>query len=160
MDFTAVISSRRAVRKYKSDPVPESKMQKLYEALNLAPSGNNAQPYEFIFVRDGAVRKQIVSEGCHQEFIGEAPVLMVAVCDPGKSFDAAIAVDHLILAATNEGLGTCWIGWIEREPIKNILGIPAEKEVPVLVPIGFPAENPPAKPRKPLGQIIRFDKYQ
>ena len=159
MDFAKVIANRRSIRKYKNDPVPPRKLQRLYDALRLAPSGGNHQNHCFIFVQDPAKRMQIATEACHQEFAKEAPVLMVACCDPGGSFDAAIAVDHMVLAATNAGLGTCWVGWFERDVVKRILGIPAGKEVAIMVAIGYADEQPAARPRKVLEELIMADKY-
>ncbi len=159
MDFNEVIARRRSIRKYKADPVPDAKLRKLQEALRLAPSAANRQEYAFIFVRDARKRQQIAAEAGHQDFLGQAPVLMAAVCEPGRAFDVAIAVDHMILAAANEGLGTCWVGWFEREPVKRVLGIPDSKDVPILVPIGYADEVPEARPRKPLGDLIMTDGY-
>ncbi|HEX3045951.1 MAG TPA: nitroreductase family protein [Bacillota bacterium] len=154
MEFTEVITQRRAIRHYKSDPIPSEKMAKLYEALQLAPSGNNRQPYRFYFVTDPEKRREIVTQACHQEFILEAPVIMVATCERGDDFNVAIAVDHLILAAVNEGLGTCWVGWFEREAVRQILDIPETQDIPILVPIGYPAQNPAPRPRKPISELI------
>ncbi|SFQ48393.1 nitroreductase family protein [Caldicoprobacter faecalis] len=155
MEFMDVISKRRAIRKYKKDPIPEEKLQRLFQALRLAPSGNNRQPYRFIFVRDEKVRREIVQRACYQDFLYDAPVIMVACCEPGRSFDTAIAVDHLVLAATNEGLGTCWVGWFDRDAVKEILGIECNMDVPILVPIGYPDESPPARPRKTLEELVK-----
>jgi nitroreductase len=159
MDFTKVIAQRRSVRKYKKDPLPERKLRRLYEALRLAPSGGNRQNHCFIFVKDEAKRLQIATQACHQEFVAQAPILMAACCEPGGSFDVAIAVDHMILAAANAGLGTCWVGWFERDIVKRILGVPDSKEVPILVAIGSADEEPPARPRKPLEDLIMTDRY-
>jgi nitroreductase len=160
MKFADVIAKRRSIRKYKPDAVPEAKLRKLHEALRMAPTAANRQSFAFVFVHDKAKREQIAKEAGHQEFLSEAPVLMVAVCEPGASFDVAIAVDHMIMTATDEGLGTCWVGWFEREPVKRILGIPEAKEVPILVTIGLPAEQPEARPRKPLEELIMRDQYR
>ena len=160
MELTKVISTRRSIRKYKSDPVPERKLRRLYEALRLAPSGANRQNRFFVFVRDAETRKRIAAEAGHQEFVAEAPVLMVAGCEPGGSFDVAIAVDHMVLAATNLGLGTCWVGWFEREPVKRILGIPAAKEVAILVTIGYSNEEPAARPRKAVEELVMLERYK
>lgn len=159
MEFSKVISSRRAIRKYKKDPIPEEKLHRLFEALSAAPSGNNREPYKFIFVREKEQRAKIASQACHQEFLTEVPLLMVACCDKGKAFDTAIAVDHLVLAATNEGLGTCWIGWFEKEVVREILAIPETMEIPILISIGYADETPPVKPRKSLDELIAMDRY-
>ncbi len=159
MEFKDVIAARRSIRKYKKRPVGKGKLRTLQKALRTAPSGANRQDYAFIFVTDPKKRAQIAKEAGHQEFLAQAPVMVVAVCSPGGSFDAAIAIDHMVLAATDEGLGTCWVGWFEREPVKRILGIPEGKEVPILITVGYAAEEPEARPRKPLGKLIMQDAY-
>jgi nitroreductase len=155
MDFMEVISKRRAIRKYKKDPIPDEKLEKLFQALRLAPSGNNRQPYKFIFVKDENTRHEIVRRACHQDFLYDAPVLMVACCEPGRAFDTAIAVDHMVLAATNEGLGTCWVGWFERDAVREILEIDSKMEIPILVPIGYADQRPEEKPRKPIEELVK-----
>jgi nitroreductase len=154
MEFTDVITKRRAIRNFKQDVIPEEKLQKLYKALQAAPTGNNRQPFKFFFIKDVALRQKIVTQACHQDFLSQPPVLMVACCEKGDSFNVAIAVDHMILAATNEGLGTCWVGWFEKEPVARLLNIPAGMDIPILVPIGYANENPAAKPRKPISEIV------
>lgn len=159
MDFNKVIQARRSIRQYKTDAIPEAVFPRLIEALSLAPSGNNGQPCTFIFVRDPAVKARLVHEGCHQEGFVDAPLIVVACCKPDHELDCAIAIDHLILAATNEGLGTCWVGWIERDRIRAVLGIPEDIAVPIVIPVGYAAENPDARPRKPVSELIRHDAY-
>ncbi len=159
MEFKDVIAARRSIRRYKKRTVGKARLRRLQQALRTAPSGANRQDYAFIFVTDPKKRAQIAKEAGHQEFLAQAPVLVVAVCTPGESFNVAIAVDHMILAATDEGLGTCWIGWFEREPVKRILGIPEAKEVPILVTVGYAAEDPDPRPRKPLSRLIMQDAY-
>jgi nitroreductase len=79
---------------------------------------------------------------------------MVACCEKGDSISTAIAVDHMVLAATDEGLGTCWVGWFEKEVARKILNIPSNMEIPILIPIGYADENPSAKPRKEISELI------
>jgi nitroreductase len=160
MDFSQVIRERRSIRKFRKDPIPDSAFQRLREALSLAPSANNNQPCRFAFVRDQDIRARIVGKACHQDELLDAPLIVVAGCPRGAEFDCAIAMDHLILAAMNEGLGSCWVGWIERDEIRKIFGIPPEIEIPVIVPIGYAAESPDARSRKPLRELIQEDAFQ
>jgi len=159
MEFRDVIAARRSIRRYSKRRVGRQKLRRLYRALQLAPSGANRQNYRFVFVTDEAKRRRIAREAGHQEFLAEAPVIMAAVCEPGEEFNAAIAVDHMVLAATDEGLGTCWVGWFEREPVRKVLGIPKAKAVPILVTIGHAAERPEARARKPLKELIALNSY-
>jgi len=154
MDFNEVIKKRRAIRKYKKKEVSDEKLQKLYEAIKLAPSGNNRQPYKFLFVKDTEKRKEIVSKACHQDFLYDAPILMIACCEKGKNFDTAIAVENMVLAATNEGLATCYIGWFERDVVSKILNIPDGMEPCILVPIGYGDETPEEKDKKSIEELV------
>jgi nitroreductase len=106
------------------------------------------------FISDFEIRREIVTKACHQEFILEAPVMTVACCEPGHDFDVAIAVDHLVLAATDQGLGTCWVGWFERDVVKKILKLSEVLEVPILIPIGYPAESPELRTRKTVEEMV------
>ena len=159
MEYTQLIRTRRSIRSFEDTPIPDGQLEILYDALRRAPSGNNRQPYRFIFVKDPDLRHEIAVKACHQDHIGQAPVIMVACCEKGHSFDVAIAVDHMILAAANEGIGSCWVGWTEREIIKQILGIPGDIEVPIIVPLGYASEEPPEKARKPIDELIGIDRY-
>jgi len=160
MELWDVLAKRRSIRKYSKRAVSGRKLCRLYKALQLAPSGGNKQNYGFIFVTDAEKRRQIAEQASHQDFLAGAPVLMAAVCEPGGGFNVAIAVDHMILAATDEGLGTCWVGWFEREPVKRILGVPDSKEVPILVTIGHPLEKPGPRARKSLEELVMHDEYR
>ena len=155
VDFMEGLAIRGAIRMYKKDPVPDENLVMLYVALRLAPSGNNRQPYKFIFVKDENTRHEIVRRAWHQDCLYDAPVIMIACCEQGRAFDTAIAVDHMVLSATNEGLGTCWVGWFEREPVREILGIDSSMEIPILVPIGYADECPEAKPRKSIQELVK-----
>lgn len=159
MEFSNVIRVRRSIRKFKSDVISEEKIEKLREAIRIAPTGSNNQPFKFIFVTNPAIRKELVEKACHQPDFAQAPLIIVPCCENGAAFDAAIAVDHLILAATDAGLGSCWVGWLEREEIKLLLNIPQDREVPVIIPIGYADESPDARSRKSLNEIILENTY-
>ena len=155
MDFYQVIETRRSVRSYKPDPVPEDVLKKVLNAARIAPSGSNRQPWKFIIIKDEERKKKMVELCEGQSFVAEAPVLIVAcgrnihynrggwMGDYSMIVDVAIAVDHLTLAARAEGLGTCWIGSFDNEGIKKFLNIPEDINVVVLTPLGYP-ESPDA----------------
>lgn len=156
MEFIQVIKNRRSVRKYKNDPIPDEILNKILESARLAPSGGNSQPWHFIVVKDFN-KKGMLDISSWAE---NAPVIIVGCTEASNTTDIAIAFEHLILAATNFGLGTCWIGrWGADDEIKKVLGIPAHIHVIAVTPLGYPNESPPIKERKPLSQIVHNEKF-
>ncbi len=170
MDVYEAIRARRSVREYQDRPVPEELLQRLFEAVRLAPSARNCQEWRFVAVRDAGLRRRIAVDAAAQPFIGDAPVLLAccAITDgrvmrcgqPAYTVDVAIAMDHLTLVAAAEGLGTCWIGSFDETLVKELLGIPAQMRVVQLMPLGWPADKAPAaKNRLPVAGILRFEKW-
>jgi len=169
MDVYEAIHKRRSVRAYQNRPVEDEKLRRIFEAARLAPSAANRQPWKFVLVKDRK-RRQDLAEAAHgQSFVGEAPVVIAAValrpdyimsCDvPGYAVDLAIAVDHITLAAVAEGLGTCWIGAFNQERAREILEIPENYKIVALLPLGYPADEGGPKMRKPLEEIICYEKF-
>jgi len=173
LDFYEVIRTRRSIRSYKPDPIPEEVLTRVLDAARIAPSGSNRQPWKFIVVKDEELKRRI-AKACHsQMFIAEAPVVIVAcgynihynrgeyMGDFSMLVDVSIAFTHLILAARAEGLGTCWIGSFNNEEIKRILGIPEEVNVVAITPLGYPKDEEFREPgpRKPLSEIMSVDKF-
>jgi len=127
MDIYEIIKARRSVRAYEDRPVSDELLGRLLEAARWAPSASNLQPWKLVVVRDAGRRRDLAVAARQQLFIAQAPVVVAAVAlDPGRlmpcevppyAVDAAIAIDHLTLAAAAEGLGTCWIGAFVQEPI-------------------------------------------
>ncbi len=168
MEVFEAIKNRYSCRSYKEESIPEEKLKKVLEAARLAPSASNAQGWKFIVIKDSEKRKK-VSEAAGQNFLFQAPVIIAPVSleperimscgTPAYAVDLAIAVDHMTLAAAEEGLGTCWIGAFSQEEIKKILGIPKEYKVVVLLPLGFPADKPGPKNRKNLEEVTSVDSF-
>jgi len=171
MSILEIIRRRKSIREYREDPIPEDVLFRVLEAARLAPSGKNLQPWKFIIVRDKRLRMKLAQASNRQYFMAEAPVVIVACGFPDKCYsrmgrymkswpvDVAIALEHLILQAEEENLGTCWIGAFEEKEVKSILGIPEEVRVLALTPLGYPAATPPSRKRKDLEEIISYDKY-
>lgn len=169
MGVFEIIKTRRSVRSYKSEPLPEEKLKKILEAARLAPSAHNAQPWKFIVVKDAEKRKKLAEAALNQDFVAEAPVVIAAVGlepdhvmssgVPAFAVDLAIAIDHMTLTATEEGLGTCWVGAFSQEKVKKILEIPEEYKVVILLPLGFPADTPGIKSRKNIEDIVCYEKF-
>ncbi len=175
MDFYQVIKTRRSVRSYKPDPIPEEVLMRVLNSARIAPSGNNRQPWKFIIIKDEERKKKMIELCKGQKFVAEAPVLIVAcgrnihynrgewMGDYSMIVDVAIAVDHLTLSARAEGLGTCWIGSFDNEGIKKFLGIPKDVNVVALTPLGYPKDPSIFKEtenRKKLEEIICYEKWE
>ena len=164
MDVFEAIKVRRSIRRYKKGAeIPEEHLQRILEAARLAPSAANRQPWRFIVVKDPEVKRRL-AEACRgQMFIADASVVVVALGDPSVSRwylqDPMIAVEHMVLEATELGYGTCWIGAFDEEAVKRVLDIPAGLKVVCALPIGVPDESPTARSRKPLDEIFYLDKY-
>jgi len=168
MDLEQVIRERRSIRKYKADPVPAEKLNKILEAARLAPSAHNNQEWKFIVVYNAEIREKI-SIAAGQDFIAGAPVVIAAValnpedimsCEvPTYAVDLAIAVEHMVLQAHNEGLGTCWIGAFNQEEVKTILKVPEEYKIVALLPIGVPDETPAPRPRKNIEEVVCKEQF-
>ncbi len=170
MDLFETIESRRSIRSYEDREVEEEKLTRALEAARRAPSAGNAQEWRFVVVRDEDSRRQLVEAAKGQEFVGQAPVVIVACAadhdhvmscgHPSHLIDVAIAIDHLTLAARALGLGTCWVGAFDPDKVRRILGIPDSVEVIELVPLGYPTAWPDAKARKDLEQITHYERWR
>jgi nitroreductase len=179
MSVLDIISRRTSCRAYQSDPVPETALAQILEAARLAPSACNRQPWRFAVVRDAGVRRRIVEEGflpgIRMTWALDAPVLIVtgmelsifthrvAASVSGVRYpwiDIGIAGEHLVLAASELGLGTCWIGWIRPRVIARALGWPRSIRVAAVITVGYPLDpeprNLPSASRKPLDEIAKW----
>ena len=120
MNVMDAIKTRKSVRAYAYRPVEDDTLNRILEAARLAPSASNRQEWRFVIVREPEIRKKLARVAGDQEFVGDAPVVVIACADtdghvmkcghPCYLIDVAIALDHIALAATELGLGTCWIG--------------------------------------------------
>ena len=146
MDIFETIRKRKSVRSYEPTPIPEQVLTQVLDAARLAPSAGNAQPWHFIIVRDGDKRARI-AKGCrYGRFLAESPAVIVACGDQKASpnwyaIDTAIALEHLVLATTALGLGTCWIGAFDKEFIREMLKLPERFDIVALMALGYPRKK-------------------
>ena len=165
MEFVDVVRRRRSIRKYRPDPVPQAKIDEVLEAARLAPSWANGQCCRFVVVTDPKVKHALAEAG--NEWIEHAPVIIAVCADPRQSgvkkdqsyylVDVGIAMEHLVLAAADQGLGTCWIGWFDEQKARQALGVPKEIRVVATTPLGYPDEDPEPRSRRSLGEIVSRD---
>jgi nitroreductase len=176
MDVMEAIRRRRSVREFRGDPIPPDVLERVTEALRLAPSACNYQPWRFVLVTDPDLKAE-VAVACHEQmFVAGAPVVVAACALPrgaykrmGESWnsadvDVAIAVDHLTLAAAAEGLGTCWIGSFDEKALKRLLLVPEEAKIVALTPLGYPRHpslirSVTPEDRKPRSEVFSTDRW-
>ncbi|MGC9515895.1 nitroreductase family protein [Methanocrinis sp.] len=170
MEVTEAIQKRRSIRKYQNRKVDNDRLDRVLEAARLAPSAKNLQEWRFVVVRDEGRRKRLAEAAKGQTFVGDAPVV-IAACATVTDYvmtcgqltypiDLAIAVEHMVLQAAEEGLGTCWIGAFYEEEVKKVLNIPPQVRVVALLPLGYPDESPASRPRKEMDEIVAFESWK
>ena len=168
MTFSDLVRSRYSVRSYSARPVEDEKLRAVLEAGRVAPTAKNIQPAFVYAVRSPDALGRLRA-ACKMAF--DAPVVLVICADLSSSFvspftdrnfgdtDAAIVTDHMMLLATELGLGTCWVGWFDPAPIKEALGIPDSLTIMNLLPMGYPSEDAAPSPRhserKPMEGFAR-----
>ncbi|MFC1954289.1 nitroreductase family protein [Chloroflexota bacterium] len=169
MEVQEAIEKRKSIRSYKDEPIPENKLQKVLEAARLAPSGGNRQEWKFVVVRDEEKRKQLSKAANGQAHVAAAPVVIAGVatgaernmmCEvPAYPVDLSVAIDHMTLAAVEEGLGSCWIGAFSQDEARRIIGVPDTHKIVSLLTLGLPADDGRPKTRKSIDEIICYDIY-
>jgi nitroreductase len=197
MDVFEAIETRRSIRRYRDQPVPQDVLDKIMEAARLAPSSSNVQSWKFKVVTDAATRRELRDIASGQKFVEQAPVVIVCCLDMeafkergkrslelmtrGKvrpnlemilrsvrasrnteydeervvingTMNVAIAVQNMVLAAEALGLGTCWVRAFSAPAVERLLNVP--QGLRVLLPLGYPDESPPPRPRKSMDEIL------
>jgi len=171
--FLKLVSRRRSVRKYKPQPVEKEKLLVCLEAARLAPSACNGQPYKFIVVSDPAAKDRLSGaafSGIYSpcKFAAGAGALVVVVSQKGSAaawlgnqmrdtnfrlMDIGIAAEHFVLAAEEQGLATCWLGWFNAKAAAKTLTLPSGSKAEVMLSVGYADETPPARKRKSMEEI-------
>lgn len=165
MNFYEVIKKRCSIRSYKPNPVEEEKLNRILEAARMAPSAANRQPICFVIIKDEKTKQQL-KRVYDEKWFYTAPIIICVCSIPEKAWirsdgrnyadiDAAIAMDHLILAATEEGLATCWVAAFKVSILKSILKLPPGVEPIAMTPIGYPQDIPEPTYRKPIEDIVK-----
>jgi nitroreductase len=166
MEFQELIAQRYSVRAYKPDDVPSNMIDKILEAARLAPTAANRQSFKLFVIKTAGFKDELKNI-YHQEWFTQAPYV-IGICGipegswirkDGKNYadvDSAIVMDHVILAATNMGLGTCWIGAFDPNAARKFLDLSQEMEPIAFTPIGYPADHVRIKKRKPIDKLVRY----
>jgi len=181
MTFQELINARQSIRKYKDKPVERKKIEKLIEAVHLAPSACNSQPWKLIIVDEPELKNEVARATFSKtisfnKFAVQAPVIAVLVIEKAKLiaqiggsiknqeypyYDIGIAAAHFCLQATELGLGTCMIGWFDEKKIQQLLNIPEKRKVGLVITLGYPPDNYKLrkKIRKSVEEICGFNQY-
>lgn len=176
------IAERRSVRRFAPSPVSDEQILEILGAARLAPSSRNTQPWRFLVVRDEETKKRIVAADHGQSWMLEAPVFIVCLTDIRTSIseeemrcpednrgseallcmvkDTGTAVGYMLLQIQHMGLAACWTGWFEQKDMRRAAGLPDNMFVSAVVPVGYPAEAPEARPRKAVEELAQFEKWE
>jgi len=169
VDFFETIAARYSVRGYKPDPVPDELLDKVLEAARRAPTAANRQPFRLVVVQTRG-REEELARVYGRPWFTQAPLVVAVIAVPGEAWrrmddkpyhevDAAIAMDHLILAATALGLGTCWIAAFDPAAAREVLGLPDDVEPIAFTPLGWPDKEPRGTGRRPLAELVKRERW-
>ncbi len=179
MKFLDLVQTRQSDRAYLDKPVETDKLDRILEAARLAPSACNAQPWKLIVVTDPEKRMQIADATASKllsmnHFTKQAPIQLVLVEENANftssvggwatnkhypHIDLGIIASHVTLAATDEGLGSCIIGWCDEKKVQNALEIPKNKRVMLVILLGYSSQSKREKKRKTIAEIVSYNKY-
>lgn len=163
-----IIKTRRSIRAFLSDTIPEDDLDQLIEALRWAPSAGNRQPWHFFLIHNELLKQKLVQAAFGQNFIAQAPVVFVVCAIPeqsavrygsrGKNLytyqDTAAAVQNLLLTATDLGYGACWVGAFDEKKAVEALHLPEKYRPIAIVPVGKAGERPAITPRATKTEIV------
>jgi len=164
MEAREAINSRRSIRQFERRDVPRELLEQLVDAARLAPTANNAQPWEFIVVTDDSIKNRIAASTDHGKFIADANAVIAVFCKDTKYYleDGCGATTTILVAATDLGLGTCWVAGDKKpycQEIMNILNVPAGYKLVSLIPVGYPAGPTPKVSKRPLPELLHWDRF-
>ncbi len=165
-----IIKGRRSIRRFKPDPIPEEDLREVLEAAIWAPSAGNTQEWKFFVVRDPGLKRRLASAAMEQQFLAEAPVVIVVCADLERIRraygergtqvyalqDTAAAAQNILLVAHAKGLGTCWVGAFSEVQVRDALGLGQMMRPLALIPLGYPAQTPSPRPRRPLEEVVEY----
>jgi nitroreductase len=173
VDVFEAIRGRRSVRKFRNQDIAERVIEEIIDAGRWAPSAGNLQPWEFVIVHETETKKKLAEAALGQSLLEQAPVVIVICADEKRSSqrygergrttyclqDTAAAAQNMHLAAYSMGLATCWVGAFDEESAARILKIPPKVRPLAMMPIGYAAESPEPRKRRPIKEITHREKY-
>ena len=173
MDLLEAVKSRRSIRAYKKQDLPEGTVEQLLEAATQAPSAGNVQPWAFVVAASADMKKALSGAAYSQRQVEEAAVVIVVCADEklaqerygakGKTLyclqDTAAATQNILLAACSLGLGSCWVGAFKEEEVRKLIRAPSGMRPVAMIPVGSPDEAPQARDRRPLSEVVHRETF-
>lgn len=173
MDTIKCIKERRDIRDFRPEPIPEDILKKILDSAIQSPSAGNIQDWEFILVKNPRTKSLLAEAALDQDFVAEAPLLIVVCSDlnrvsssygeRGKSLysvqNSAAAIENLLLAAWDLGIGSCWVGAFREQRVREILVLPEHIRPLAIIPLGYPARVPQKPGRRPLEEVLHQERY-
>jgi len=165
MDALAAIHARYSCRAYLDQPVPRALLEQLIDAGRRAPSARKVQPVFFVLATDPTLRTRLASYLENGRFVAQAGACIAVYSHPTRYYleDGCAAAENILLAATSLGLQSCWIAGDKKDHapfVSQLLGVPAEEKLIALLAIGYAKEPGQQPPRKPIAEILHWEKYQ
>jgi nitroreductase len=169
MDVFEAIESRRSVRAYRPDPIDKETLARVLEAARSAPTAHNRQPFRIVVV-SAMGHEMDLARVYRPPWFAQAPLVLAVVAVPGEAWrrgdgklydevDAAIVMDHLVLAATALGLGTCWVADFDPDATREVLGLPHDVVPIACTPLGYPDKIPAPPGRRPLEELVKYERW-
>ena len=168
MNLFEAIEARQSIRAYQPKEIEPSQLEAVLQAAQRAPSAGNCEAYQIYLVRDPALKRALAEAALKQEFVAQAPVVLVFCTLPNRAArygkrgeqlyclqDATIAAAYAQLAATALGLATCWVGAFSEESVVEALELPPSQRPVAILPVGYPAEQPARTPRRSLKEMVQ-----
>jgi len=162
MNVQETIQKRLSIRRYANVAIPEEHIATLFKSLQLAPSANNNQNWEFVFASDPEIKRQLVPACSNQSFIKDCAYFIAGVADPTQKWhmvDVTIALTQFTLQASELGYGTCWIGAFDEAGVKRVLKVPENKKVIICMTFGMPAGKHVPRGRKAVEDFIYSNQF-
>jgi len=173
MELLEAIKGRRSTRSFKKQNISSNVIETIIDAARCAPSAGNIQPWEFVIIKNPAVKKKLAEAALNQRHVEEAPAVIVVCADEKRSSmgygsrgrtlyclqDTAAATQNILLTAYSLGLGTCWVGAFNEDEVKEILNAPEGIKPVAMIPLGYPNEIARQRGRKLLNQIVHYDGF-
>ena len=173
MDVLEAIKERRSIRAYTTKEVSDEDVERLIEAARWAPSAGNTQPWAFVVVKDAETKRNLSHAALNQSFIQKAPVVIVVCADLNRASrayggrgeklysiqDTAAATENILLVAHELGLATCWVGAFQEKDVAKVVKAPKNIRPVAIVTVGHPAEQPVARPRRPVEEIVHYGAF-